>query len=201
MSVSLKQLIRRKQRLYKCTKHYNSDTKWKECKDTSKKVRIQIRQQHTNYLSNTVFSNDTNSKTLFWRYIKARKKTNESINCPKSNTSSLILTLNRNLKYLMLNFNPFLLLRTSLTCQIKEYLPIQKSMTNSGVCKLLSDCHPHKSAGPDNIHSSFLKNTTNELSPMLTHLFQASLSGNKPILHLYTKLVQEVKLKIIVPFH
>ena len=88
MSISLKRLIRKKQRLYKCTKHYNSDTKWKEYKDINKQVRNQIRQQHTNYLSNTVFSNGTNSKKLFWRYIKTRKKTNESVNCLKSNTSS-----------------------------------------------------------------------------------------------------------------
>ena len=88
MSVSLKRLIRKKQRLYKCAKHYNSDTKWKEYKDINKQVRNQIRQQHTNYLSNTVFSNGTNSKKLFWRYIKTRKKTNESVNCLKSNTSS-----------------------------------------------------------------------------------------------------------------
>ena len=49
-------------------------------------------------------------------------------------------------------------------------------ITTSGVCKLLSDCNPHKSAGPDNIHSCFLKNTANEIAPMLTHLFQSSLS-------------------------
>ena len=129
MSVSLKRNIRKKQRLFKCAKHYNSDTEWKEYKDINKQVRNQIRQQHTNYLSNTVFSNGTNSKKLFWKCIKTRKKTNKSINCLKSNTGSLILTLNRNLKYLMLNFNLFSLLRTSLTCQIKEHLPIQKLMT------------------------------------------------------------------------
>ena len=49
-------------------------------------------------------------------------------------------------------------------------------ITTSGVCKLLSDCNPHKPAGPDNIHSCFLKNTANEIAPMLTHLFQSSLS-------------------------
>jgi len=54
MSVSLKRLIRKKQRLYKCAKRSNSDTKWKEYKETNKKVRNQIRQQHTNYLSNTM---------------------------------------------------------------------------------------------------------------------------------------------------
>ena len=49
-------------------------------------------------------------------------------------------------------------------------------ITTSGVCKLQSDCNPHKSAGPDNIHSCFLKNTDNEIAPMLTHVFQSLLS-------------------------
>jgi len=55
MSISLKRLIRKKQRLNKCTKRYNSDTKWKEYKDINKQVRNQIRQQHTNYLSTQYF--------------------------------------------------------------------------------------------------------------------------------------------------
>jgi len=43
-------------------------------------------------------------------------------------------------------------------------------ITNSGVWKLLSDSNPQKS---DNIYSSFLKNTANELLPVLiiTHQF------------------------------
>ena len=35
--------------------------------------------------------------------------------------------------------------------------------------------NPQKSVGPDNIPACFLKNTANEIAPMLTHLFQLSL--------------------------
>ena len=45
-------------------------------------------------------------------------------------------------------------------------------ITTAGVYKLLSDCKPWKSPGPDNIHASFLKNTASEMAPMLTHLYQ-----------------------------
>jgi len=53
-------------------------------------------------------------------------------------------------------------------------LPIDGiEITNSGACKLLTDCNPHKSASPDNIHSCFLKNTANEIPPMpVIPLFQ-----------------------------
>ena len=44
-----------------------------------------------------------------------------------------------------------------------------------GVINLLSGCNPHKSPGPDNIHTAFLKQASSEIAPMLTHLFQQSL--------------------------
>ena len=47
-------------------------------------------------------------------------------------------------------------------------------ITNSGVLQVTFRLP--STQGPDNIHSSFLKNTVNELLPMLTHLFQALLS-------------------------
>ena len=49
-------------------------------------------------------------------------------------------------------------------------------ITTTGVYKLLSNCHPWKSTGPDNIHACFLKNTAREMAPMLTHLYQLSLT-------------------------
>ena len=54
-------------------------------------------------------------------------------------------------------------------------------ITPEGVHKVLSNCNPHKSPGPDAIHPYALKATATEVTPILTHIFQTSLeSGTVP---------------------
>ena len=50
------------------------------------------------------------------------------------------------------------------------------SINVSGVHKLLSDLNPFMATGPDAISARFLKETANELAPMLTCLFNQSLT-------------------------
>ena len=50
------------------------------------------------------------------------------------------------------------------------------NITAPGVYKLLSELDPYKASGPDVISGYFLKQTAAEITPMLTHLFQQSLS-------------------------
>ena len=51
-------------------------------------------------------------------------------------------------------------------------------ITRQGVINLLANCDSNKSPGPDKINPGplFLKNTANLIAPMLTHLFQQSLT-------------------------
>ena len=81
MSASLRRLIRKKQRLYNVTKRYNSNTIWREYKHIRQNVRNLMRQQHTSYLSNALFSDDTNGKKFFWSgdTLKIRRKTIEPL--------------------------------------------------------------------------------------------------------------------------
>ena len=53
--------------------------------------------------------------------------------------------------------------------------PVTISLTISGIYKLLTDLNPFKATGPDNIPACFLKETAEEVAPMLTHLFNQSL--------------------------
>ena len=179
MSASLKRLIRKKQRLYNCAKRFNNHTKWREYKETRQKVHTLMRQQHTNYLSSALFSDNSNGKKLFWRYIKDQKKDNVTINSLKSQTGSLVFDSQQKSEILNHQFQTVFTIEDFTNFPQKgpsHYPHIDDiEITNSGVCKLLSDCNPHKSAGPDSIHSCFLKNAANEIAPMLTHLFQSSL--------------------------
>ena len=67
------------------------------------------------------------------------------------------------------------------------------SINVSGVHKLLSDLNPFKATGPDAISARFLKETANELAPMLTCLFNQSLTtGDIP---------QDWKKSYVIPIH
>ena len=67
------------------------------------------------------------------------------------------------------------------------------SINVSGVHKLLSDLNPFKATGPDAISARFLKVTANELAPMLTCLFNQSLTtGDIP---------QDWKKAYVIPIH
>ena len=54
-----------------------------------------------------------------------------------------------------------------------EISPITISI--EGVASLLSNLKPHKASGPDNIPVFFLKETANEIAPILAQIFQSSL--------------------------
>ena len=49
-------------------------------------------------------------------------------------------------------------------------------ITTQDVYNILNTCKPHKSPGPDGIHPHALRAAAAEVSPMLTHIFQQSLS-------------------------
>ena len=50
-----------------------------------------------------------------------------------------------------------------------------------GEAQLLTNIHPHKASGLDNLPAQFLKEVANEIAPVLTVAFQASLDqGHLP---------------------
>ena len=74
------------------------------------------------------------------------------------------------------------------------YPPITDiNITTPGVYKLLSEIDPHKAPGPDTLPGYFLKCTATEIAPILTHMFQQSLStGDIP---------SQWKMTYVTPIH
>ena len=60
--------------MYNQAKLYNDESKWKECKELSQKVRKLLSHQHINYLTNILHTEDLNNQKLFWKYIRAKEK-------------------------------------------------------------------------------------------------------------------------------
>ena len=179
LSTPLKQLIRKKQRVYNHAKYYNDESKWKEYKELSQKVRNLLRHQHNSYLTNILSTDDLNNQKLFWKYIKNKRKDRVGISTLKSHNGCVVSDSLEKSEILNKQFKSVFTIENTENFPNKGPSSFPKigdiEITTVGVYKLLSDCDPWKSQGPDNIHACFLKNTASEMAPMLTHLYQLSL--------------------------
>ena len=73
-----------------------------------------------------------------------------------------------------------------------------------GVAQLLTSIQPHKASGPNNLPARFLKEVANEISPVLTVVFQASLEIKASyrifgeLLLLYLHLKKEIEMSQVI---
>ena len=180
LTTPLKRLIRKKQRTYNYAKYYNDELKWKEYKELSQKVCKLLRQQHTNYLTNILSTDVLNNRKLFWKYVKSKRKDSVGISTLKTPDGCVVSNSLDKSEILNNQFKSVFTIENTENFPNKGPSPFPKigdtEITTTGVYKLLSNCHPWKSPGPDNIHACFLKNTAREMAPMLTHLYQLSLT-------------------------
>ena len=58
-------------------------------------------------------------------------------------------------------------------------------VSNEGVTKLHKGLNSSKALGPDELHPRVLKELSNELRPVFTHLFQQSLDTGDSLLQIY----------------
>ena len=124
---------------------------------------------------------DLNSQKLFWKYIKSKRKDSISISTLKSPDNCMVSNSLEKLQILNNQFKSVFTTENTATFQTRVHLlflklEILRLLYTTGVYKLLSDSNPWKSPGPDNIHDCFLKITAREMAPMLTHLYQLSLT-------------------------
>jgi len=178
MSASLKRLIQRKQRIYNRARRFQRNLDWQEYRTIRSQVKNLTRHQHKTYLSN-ILSNSNNRKP-FWRYLKSRKQDNIGIGTLKTQDGKTVTDPYNKAEVLNRHF------QSVFTTEDSDHVPDKGpspyttiadiEITTQGVYNLLQNLDTHKSPGPDGIHGHFLKATATEIAPVLTHLFQHSLS-------------------------
>ena len=176
VNTSLKRLIRKKQRVYNRAKFYSRESDWFEYKNLQKQVSQTLKQQHREYL-NILSSND---KKPLWRFIKAKKQDNVNISSLKTPDGQIITDPASKANVLNQYF------KTVFTVEDGKNQPHKGQslypaianfeITTQGVYNILNTCNPYKSPGLDGIHPHALRETATEVSPMLTHIYQQSLS-------------------------
>ena len=183
MTSELKRMIKRKQRLYNRANRFNRPSDWKLYKDMQSRVRITLKQLRLKYLTESLKPDDDNNRRkTFWRFIKTQKQDTTEISSLQLPTGQVTApkeiaeVLNNQFKSVFTKEDLDAMPETS----VSSSPPINDIVVcPNGVFKLLSELNPFKSPGPDAVSGHVLKQAAAEVTPMLTHLFQQSLSAGE----------------------
>ena len=143
-----------------------------------KQVQHECYKAHEQYVSNLIDPESQSVNKKFWTYIKNQRQDPSGI--PPLSSNGKVITDDL-AKVNIINDQFASIFTREDTSQIPvmngnsypDLPPIAVSC--EGVFRLLSNLHPQKAAGPDEIPSRFLKEFASYLAPMLTLTFQASL--------------------------
>ena len=195
MTAELARLIRKKKRVYKRAKLHKRDSNWSEYKNLQRKVRQMLKHKHRAYITNIISSSNDNK--LFWRYIKAKQQDTTGITTLKGPGGEAITESIDKANILNEHF------KSTFTTEQFDNFPSKSNspypsmphfeITTQGVYNILNEGNSNKSPGPDKLHPYALRATAAEISPMLTHIFQQSLS--------YSRLPTQWKHAYVTPVY
>ena len=183
---SIKREIRKKNRYYKKARKSGTPASWEKFKAQRRTTDRKIRKAHRDYVKDTIGGSlkEDNTKP-FWNYLKTKRQEVFGVSTLKtadgkfaSSTTDKANALN----------NQFC---SVFTKEDLGNIPSEKSqqipditditVTVPGIVKLLKDIKPHKAAGPDEIPGRVLRECADSIAPVLTKIFNKSLTtGSLP---------------------
>jgi hypothetical protein len=189
---SIKRLIRRRDAIYIKNKQSGTGKYLKTFKDLKSQVQKQLRQAYWSYVQDMVCPEPGNThkgSKKFWTYIKHCKQDSSGVapllgddGIRTDNAVSKAEILNKQFTSVFSQISPLTLVQSS-TQVLRKYLSSRVNqitsmpdltITVNGVAKLLKNLKPQKAAGPDSIKPIILKELYQEISPILTFIFQRS---------------------------
>ena len=195
ISAELKKLIQKRNRLYKKAKKSGDSHDRSKAKELKHIIQRKIRQTYWKYIEDIITPNAQshgNPMKRFWSYIKSKKTDYNGISALKQN-GKLVQDPKSKAEALNNQFQSVFNSNKKLTpeqfqnkCHIpsKPQYPIMPTfeITTPGICKLLKNLNINKAAGPDEIKPKVLHDLAEQIAPILTILFQKSLStGQVPL--------------------
>ena len=180
----VKSQIRRRDKLFRRMRKTKNDSdirKYKECK---KAVQKHERQAYWTYINGIIEAEDPEvdrppKQKRFWNYIKSLRKDSTSVsplkdngrlfNSPKDKAD----ILNRQYQSVFTHEDPDIPVPDPDGDPYPDMEHI--TVTEEGVRKLLQKSNPRKASGPDMVPARLLKECSEELSPILTCIFNKSL--------------------------
>jgi hypothetical protein len=181
LSPHLKRLTRKKQRLYNKAKRTHKDLHWAQYKSLKCALTKALRKARWDYINGILQSGlDEGNTKPFWRYIYSQKNDRSGI-APlredgKLHSDGLHKAAILNRQFVSVFTREEAGNDTKLAGP--SYPPTRELDINvSGVEKLLKNINPSKAAGPDQIPCRILKELSASLAPILTAIFNQSISS------------------------
>ena len=187
-----KLLLQRDKAFAKAKANPHQPRLYKTFGDLKSRVQKEIRQAHNNYVANILTLENTDpydnatthqstaNRKRFWSYIKNLKRDNNNLSPLKDNG---ILVSDSKGQANILN-NQYQSVFTDEDIVNMPTLPPSTTPTMEdivctprGIQKLLVGLNPNKAKGPDNLPPRVLKECAPEIAPILTHIFNKSISS------------------------
>ena len=181
----VKNKLNRRFKAHKRLHHNYSEINVSNYKASKREAQVAIREAQERFFVSLSNKTRTNSKA-FWNYVNNVKREHSPISlliapngshCSSDVEKCNILNKQYSSQFIKeaINTTP----DPNYWCEHGMQLPI---ITSEGVQKLLNGVNPHKACGPDNFKPAILKNCASELSPILTAIFNQSLTtGELPL--------------------
>jgi hypothetical protein len=193
VSNATKSLIKKRDKYYKIWKKSKDSKTRSHYKAIKYQVQRELRKDHWNYVESIVTSDSTDTSygnthsspgKNFWTYIKSLKQDSNGV-APLKDRGQLISDAKG--KAEILNKQYTSVFTHENTTNLPDLGPSPYptmspiTVTAPGVHKLLCGLNPNKASGPDSIPPRLLKELALPLAPMLTAIFNKSLtSGSAP---------------------
>lgn len=178
-------MIRRKQRMYNKAKKTNHQQDWNEYKSFRRATDRSIRKARSTFLYNVGESLESGDTKPFWRFIKNSRQNFSGV-APLNTRDGIATSASEKANALNDQFE------SVFTREDRENIPTVlpgptcKAMpainvTVQGVEKLLRGLHTRKASGPDGLTPTILKECSSRIAPILTIIYQKSIStGDLP---------------------
>lgn len=151
-------------------------------KNLKNKMHAECKKQYNEYVSGIVMDENSKPKRL-WSFIKSKRTDACGVSPLKrsgiaySDAKTKADILNDQFTSVFTSEDPESPLPNLGESPFTTVTDI--TVHQSGVLKLLQQLNPHKATGPDEVSSKLLKETSNQIAPAMTLLFQASLDQGK----------------------
>ena len=180
MTTEIKRLIRKRDKLYKKMKRKPATSANKHYKNIKHLVQRKIRQAYWSYVEDIISPTEIDkSPKRFWSYIKSKKQDSMGV-APLRHENQLVSSSKGKADILNNQF------KSVFTKEDTAHIPScgrsniptmpSISITEQGVNNLLHNLKPNKASGPDEIPARILRDFKHHIAPVLTIIFQKSLS-------------------------
>ena len=174
----VKKISRRKRKYYKKARETNSREDWDRYKKVKSDAKKACRVAYNNYVHDIISPEISTNPKKFWGFIGSKKSESKGV-APLKAADGLTYS-DAKMKADILNNQFSSVFNSNEDNNIQQISGSNNIMENiritkNGVRKLLANVKIHKATGPDGIPGRLLKELANEITPVYTLLFQASL--------------------------